>query len=1073
MAAAITPERCPVTRQADGCPYQKIPGPTAYPIIGSIPHLDLKAPFESMLAIQKEYGPIFQMVFAGKREISVCTRELAHEVCDETRWHKLVTSGVSTLRQVVQDALFTAHHGSRQWGVTHRILKPIFGPLSIRSMFGEMRDCAEQLCLKWARHGPEERIDLAQDYTRLTLDTIALCMMDYRFNSFYRDGQHHPFVKHMVAILSEADIQSMLPDWAGVFRPRAMRKFKRDIQLMTDLCRSMVEERRAHPVARHDFLNAMLKNADPETGEMLGDDEVVRNLITFLVAGHETTSGMLSFATYYLLKHPETLARAQKEVDDVVGTEQVTVSHIQKLPYLDAVFREALRLMPTAVAFYVTPYKPELLAGKYLVEPGEAVCCLLDPIHRDKAVYGADADEWKPERMLQENFEALPADAWKPFGNGQRICLGMAFTWQESKLAMAMLLQNFDLSMHDPGYQLKIKHLLTIKPEGFHIKARLRRGRTATDLHRELRGDLDHGKDVSPVAGAGSPGNRQIAILYGSDTGTCEALANRLSSHLSPRGFNPTVATMDSAVDNPQSLSVFILGTYHGKAAANAKRFIAWTETLQPGDLDNKQFAVLGCGHSDWTKTFYLMPLLLDARLAACGAERLLEMGRINNAKDDAFEILDSWTSQLLGCLQPDAVAATPTAVSVTVTKTPGQTPQPPRPPTGFSTAMVTQGRALAVNAATSRVEKCHLEILLPENMAYDAGWHVQIMPANDEATIQLALSRYGLESTDIVTVSSSSGFELDNVPVDIPTTASQIFAGRDLRRAVGSPAVLDRLAKYAVDDATRAQLAQIKSSDLETTPQSLLSILSSIPHSSLPLPLPVFVTLLPRMQPRTYSFSSSPNYLRTSCFQPAGERLPATLTFSVVDQSSSPTRGVGSNYLATLSASSALHVSIQEGQRDASQLFRLPSDPATPVIMIAAGTGIAPFIGFVQQRSLSPAPPVPNMLLLFGCKTPADDLYRAELDALSGVVTVDRAYSRATQDGKKYVTDLIATRKDDLIRMWREGAVVFVCGAKKLADGVREALAPVLLHDVRDGIDQDRWDEYVGSGRYVVEVFT
>ncbi|KAL8286087.1 hypothetical protein RB600_010191 [Gaeumannomyces tritici] len=944
MATAIT--ECP--RKA-GCPYQKIPGPTAYPLIGSIPHLDLKAPFESMLAIQKEYGPIFQMIFAGKREISICTRELAHEVCDETRWHKLVMSGVSTLRQVVQDALFTAHHGNRQWGVTHRILRPIFGPLSIRGMFGEMRDCAEQLCLKWARHGPEERIDLAQDYTRLTLDKIALCMMDYRFNSFYRDGQHHPFVKHMVAILSEADIQSMLPDWAGVFRPRAMRKFKRDIQLMTDLCRGMVEERRARPVARHDFLNAMLKNADPETGEKLDDDEVVRNLITFLVAGHETTSGILSFATYYLLKRPEALARAQEEVDDVVGTEQITVSHIQKLPYLDAVFREALRLMPTTVAFYVTPYKPELLAGKYLVEPGEAVCCLLDPIHRDKAVYGDDADGWKPERMLQEKFEALPVDAWKPFGNGQRICLGMTFTWQESKLAMAMLLQNFDLSMHDPDYKLKIKHLLTIKPDGFYIRARLGRGRTATDLHRELRGDVSQ-EDVSPVAP--SIGSRQIATLYRLDTGTCEALANRLSSHLSSRGFNPTVATMDSA-ENLPSLSVFILGTYHGKAAANAK--------------------------SDWTKTFYLMPLLLDGRLAACGAERVLEMGRINNAKDDAFEMLDTWTGQLLGRLQPDAVATTPTAASVTVTKTPGQTPQPPSPPPGFSTATVTQARALVVDPATNRVEKGHLEILLPESMAYKAGWHVQIMLVNDEIMIQLALSRYGLDSTDIVTV-SSSGYKLDNVPVDIPTVASQIFTGRDLRRAVGNPAVLDQPVKYAVDDATRAQLAQIKSSNLEAMPQSLLSILASIPHSSLPLPLPIFVTLL----------------------------------------------------------------------------------PPTPVIMIAAGTGIAPFLSFVQQRSLSPAPE-PNMLLLFGCKTPADDLYRAELDALSGVVTVDRAYSR--QDGK-YATDLIATRKD-LIRVWGEGAVVFVCGAKKLADGVREALAPVL------GGDEERWDEYVSWGRYVVEVFT
>lgn len=93
--------------------------------------------------------PIFQMIYAGQREINVCTRELADEVCDETRFHKLVASGVLTLRQVVEDALFTAHHGSRQWGITHRILKPIFGPLKIRGMFDDMKDVAEQLCLKW------------------------------------------------------------------------------------------------------------------------------------------------------------------------------------------------------------------------------------------------------------------------------------------------------------------------------------------------------------------------------------------------------------------------------------------------------------------------------------------------------------------------------------------------------------------------------------------------------------------------------------------------------------------------------------------------------------------------------------------------------------------------------------------------------------------------------------------------------------------------------------------------------------------------------------------------------------
>ncbi|KAL2283798.1 hypothetical protein FJTKL_09583 [Diaporthe vaccinii] len=542
------------------------------------------------------------MIYAGQREINVCTRELADEVCDETRFHKLVASGVLTLRQVVEDALFTAHHGSRQWGITHRILKPIFGPLRIRGMFDDMKDVAEQLCLKWARDGPNTSIDIAFDYTRLTLDTIAICLMDYRFNSFYLGGKHHPFVKHMVDILAEADIQSMLPDWAGIFRLRAMLKFKRDIKLMHALCRSMVEFRRQNPVDRDDFLNAMLNTPDPETGEKLNDEEVVRNLITFLVAGHETTSGMLSFATFYLLENPETLHKLQDEVDSVVGEDSITLQHIQKMPYMDAVFREALRLMPTAVAFYVTPYKDETIGGKYLVHPGEAICLLLDPIHRDKAVWGDDADEWKPERMMQDKFDALPPNSWKPFGNGSRICLGMAFSWQEAKLALAIILQNFNLSKDDPSYTLKIKHLLTIKPDGFKIRAELRHGRNATAFHRSLRSEnmKSTKKSTAPGTAVLHQQGRPMKVLYGSDTGTCETLAKHFKAEAATRGFIPSISTMNMALKElPQGQPViFILGTYHGKAASNAAQFLEWIQSEEPGQLKDVEYAVYGVGES-------------------------------------------------------------------------------------------------------------------------------------------------------------------------------------------------------------------------------------------------------------------------------------------------------------------------------------------------------------------------------------------------------------------------------------------------------------------------------------------
>jgi cytochrome P450/NADPH-cytochrome P450 reductase len=149
-----------------------------------------------------------------------------------------------------------------------------------------------------------------------------------------------------------------------------------------------------------------------------------RQMITMLIAGHETTSGLLSFAIYYLLKNPGSLQKAQQEVDRTIGKGQVRYKHLSKLPFLEAVLRETLRLNPTAPFITVSPQPgtkdPVVLGGgKYVIPADANVTLLLSKIHRDPSVYGEDANEFKPERMMDEKFRQLRSGAWKPFGNGQ------------------------------------------------------------------------------------------------------------------------------------------------------------------------------------------------------------------------------------------------------------------------------------------------------------------------------------------------------------------------------------------------------------------------------------------------------------------------------------------------------------------------------------------------------------------------------------------------------------------------------------------------------------------------------
>ena len=185
----------------------------------------------------------------------------------------------------------------------------------------KMLDIADQLIDKWSRLNPGEEVDVPADMTRLTLDTIALCGFGYRFNSFYRDTPH-PFVEAMVRVLAESQNRMKQLPVQTRLRIRAKRQLDEDQAFMNDLVDRIIAERRAEGDAGDttDLLGRMLTGVDKQSGEKLPDENIRAQCITFLIAGHETTSGLLSFAIYYLMKNPDVLERARAEVDEVLGS---------------------------------------------------------------------------------------------------------------------------------------------------------------------------------------------------------------------------------------------------------------------------------------------------------------------------------------------------------------------------------------------------------------------------------------------------------------------------------------------------------------------------------------------------------------------------------------------------------------------------------------------------------------------------------------------------------------------------------------------------------------------------------
>ncbi|KAL7949740.1 cytochrome P450 [Trichoderma barbatum] len=1000
----------------------------------------------------------------------------------------MVTAELEKLRYVVHDGLFTARNEERNWGITHRILMPVFGTIKIREMFPEMKDLAQQLCLKWARYGEEYVIDVTADFTRLTLDTIALCTMGYRFNSFHNGTVMHPFVTSMTRALKESSVQAALPNFINSLRKKSWRRYEKDTAFMRKLCRDIIQKRKGQTDPEsHDLLVALLEGRDPKTGEGLSDDSIIDNMLTFLIAGHETTSGLLSFAMYYLLADPQAMEKARQEVDEVSEGSPITVEHLSKLPYINAVLKETLRLQPTAPGFILSSSKDEVIGGKYPIPANIPVVVLLHMVHQDKAVYGEDAAEFKPERMLDENFNKLPPNSWKPFGNGMRGCIGRAFATQEALLIMAMLLQNFTFEMADPEYKLKIKETLTVKPDNFRMKAKLRRGGTATDFQREL---LSVGSDsvkpsstpsvVSSQTGGG--GKKPLTILFGSNSGTCEALAYRLASDATLHGFYAReISPLNVACNHlPKSEPVIILvASYDGLPSDNAEEFFNWLNVAEKDSMKGVSYAVFGCGHRDWVATFQRIPILIDDLLEKAGAKRFAERGLADSAVMDLFVELEKWTtdavwpaiSQTEGGGDKDGEGQLITSLLKVEFSQPRQLQQYSH----LIEATVVESRSLTTASAIGK--KMHVDIQLPPGTSYHPGDHLLVLPVNPIRNVKRVLSRFHLTWDTIV---RASGNEFVRIPIETAMTAHELLCSYFELAQPATPRDVRVLAAAAKDEATKRLLNNLATisylEDIQEKKTSLLDLLEKFPE--IPIAFGTYLTLLPSLRLRTYSISSSPSW----------NPRHATLTLSVLDEpattpGSERFLGVASNHLAGLTPGDLIHVAT----RQVKGIFQMPADYSkAPIVMIAAGAGLAPFRGFIQERAyqqqngvqLAPA------ALFFGCRSPHDDLYRSELDTFesSGVIRVFRAYSREDVGSRPntrrgYVQDSMQAEKHAFIQLWNSGAKIYVCGSVRMASQVKDLVANLVYTaepmDARKEFTPQEWFKRFEKTRYAAEIFT
>ncbi|QBF30051.1 cytochrome P450 [Thalassococcus sp. S3] len=361
------------------------------------------------------------------------------------------------LRPAVGDSLLIAEGAHWRW--QRRTAAPVFSHRNVANLAPIMTRAAEAAADRIAESGPRRAVNLFDEMTRATFDVIA----DVTFSgdgTFDQKAVHHAIDTYVenagrLSVLDVLGVPGWVPRPARVISQSALADTRRQAD-------AAIQARMARgPSAPPDLLDLLGAGKDPESGRQMTVTELRDNLLTFIVAGHETTALTLSWALYLCAFDQDVQDRARAEAQETLEGGSATGAHVAKMPLIRQIVDEALRLYPPAAIVSRTAQKADMLCGREVRE-GDTVMIPIYALHRNARLW-KDPDAFRPERFADR--KAIDRYAYLPFGDGPRICIGASFALQEAVIILATLLARFRF-VRVPGRDPNPVMIITLRPEG-------------------------------------------------------------------------------------------------------------------------------------------------------------------------------------------------------------------------------------------------------------------------------------------------------------------------------------------------------------------------------------------------------------------------------------------------------------------------------------------------------------------------------------------------------------------------------------------------------------------------------
>lgn len=459
---------------ATNAPYRTAPGPKGRLVFGSLPEMR-KDPLSFFIDLGRDYGDIVQIKLVQDVFLLNHPDHIKH-VLQDNHLNYQKGFGYSRMEPLVGKGLLTSEGDF--WKRQRRLAQPAFHRQRISGFAELMARHTAQLLDGWADLAPGAEVDAHTEMMRLTFSIVGDALFSIDLSQ--EAASTGEALKTALEIINDRFNQFWVTP-KSIPTPENLRLYD-SISRLEKVVNEIIATRRAQAArgeapTHHDLLAMFMEMQDADTGEMMNDRQLRDEVMTMVLAGHETTANALAFTWHLLSTHPEVERRLHDEVTRVLNGRTPTMGDLPKLEYTGRVIQEAMRLYPPAWFIARKAVADDVIDG-VRIPAGTSLCLVPYLAHRDPRFWD-NPEGFDPERFLPDAVAARPRLAYFPFAAGPRMCIGSSFAMMEMQLIVAMVAQRFQLQLR-PGARLELDPQVTLRPRhGVPVTLRARQAEAA------------------------------------------------------------------------------------------------------------------------------------------------------------------------------------------------------------------------------------------------------------------------------------------------------------------------------------------------------------------------------------------------------------------------------------------------------------------------------------------------------------------------------------------------------------------------------------------------------------------